>query len=153
VEKRELEYWLAHGERHRLEVALARSKLQVEMAEANLESRSVRSPLSGVVVKIHLREGQSCETNEPLLQIVDNSRCVFVCNIHEEVASYRTGQPVNLTIQNGPTHLEIRATMTFVSPMVDPASSLMRIKAEFPNPEGRIRPGVPGALKVECTGS
>ena len=61
----------------------------------------------------------------------------------------RPGQSVNLEIDSGPSTVLIQGTISFVSPVVDAASGLMKIKVIFDNPEARVRPGVAGKLTFE----
>jgi multidrug efflux pump subunit AcrA (membrane-fusion protein) len=35
-----------------------------------------------------------------------------------------------------------RATLTYVSPTIDPRSRTLRVKAQLGNPDGRLRPGL-----------
>ena len=43
----------------------------------------------------------------------------------------------------------MEATVIYLSPVADAASGLLRIKAVFENPEGRIRPGVAGRIRID----
>jgi multidrug efflux pump subunit AcrA (membrane-fusion protein) len=43
----------------------------------------------------------------------------------------------------------IGGRVTFVSPVIDAASSLVEVRVQFPNADRRIRPGVKGRLRVE----
>ena len=38
--------------------------------------------------------------------------------------------------------------VVFISTVVDPASGLLRLKALFANPDGKLRPGVAGRLEL-----
>ena len=147
VAKRELEYRITLGERQRIEVQEDRAKIELESAQLDLENRVLRSPIEGTVIKVHLHEGETCETNDPLIHLVDVSKCYFIANVEEKVGrNLSVGQSVNLKIQAGGGQEPKTGTIVFVSPVVEPASFLLQIKAEFGNGDGKIRPGVPGTM-------
>ena len=56
---------------------------------------------------------------------------------------------MNLEVEAGEKHEQFTGTIYFVSPVVDPASGLMRVKVIFENPEGRIKPGVAGRMLMQ----
>jgi multidrug efflux pump subunit AcrA (membrane-fusion protein) len=56
------------------------------------------------------------------------------------------GQPVKLEIESGSSALSVEGRVDFVSPVVDPASGLLKVKVLFENREGKIRPGVAGVM-------
>mgnify|MGYP003344063656 CR=1 FL=1 len=60
-------------------------------------------------------------------------------------AKYRDAV-VRLQVEGDGTGTTLRGTLVYLSPVVDAASGLLRIKAEFENPEGRLRPGVSARL-------
>jgi multidrug efflux pump subunit AcrA (membrane-fusion protein) len=53
---------------------------------------------------------------------------------------------IEMSAPGGPVTLN--GTVVFVSPVVDPASGLMRLKVRFRNADGRVRPGVAGMLQI-----
>ena len=63
-----------------------------------------------------------------------------------------TGQTVGLQLQSGLENVSRSAEIVFISPVVDPASGLRKIKAQFDNSDGSIIPGVAGVM-ILGTGS
>jgi RND family efflux transporter MFP subunit len=147
LEKLELEYKVAVAEKHRLEAAEEREKIEYEMALQNLEKRRLKSPISGTIIKLFLDEGETCEENQPLVRVVDTSRGIFVCNVEEWIGrTLKNAQSVDLKIRTGSKSIRKKGTIIFVSPVVDPASGLLEVKAEFNNSDGSVRPGVAGSM-------
>lgn len=150
LEKLELEYNVALAERKRLESAEEREKIEFEMAREAWRKRSLISPVTGTVVKLFLDEGETCQERQPLAQVVDTSRGLLVCNVEEAVGrTLRKGQAVNLKIKAGSGTVARKGTIVFVSPVVDQASGLLEVKAEFDNQDGAVRPGVAGSLLLQ----
>ena len=101
------------------------------------------------ITAIHLRKGERSDLNEPLVDVVDIRHGVFVALV-EEVVGRRVspGQQLELHLQAGHETETVMGRVIFLSPVVDPSSGLMEIKLEFPNPDGRVRPGVAGTLVI-----
>ena len=147
LDEKELEYKLALAEQERLEIAEKREKVEYEMAVETLRKQTLFSPINGAIIELFLDTGEICEVNQALVRVVDTSRCFFVCNIEERLGMELTmGQSVHLEIQTGSKSLKKGGTIVFVSPVVDPASSLFKVKAQFDNSGGEICPGVSGFM-------
>lgn len=149
IEKKELEFRLAGAELERLKVVKERERLESELASESLAKRMLRSPIRGIVNKVFMHDGESCEPVDPLIQVVDISRGYFVGNVEEKIGrALSKGQSVELRVQTGAELSPVTGTISFVSPVVDPSSNLMLVKVEFQNPTGQIRPGVPGIMII-----
>lgn len=147
LDKLQLEYEIAVSEKERLDSAEERERVEYEMARETLHKRSVRSTIQGTVTKLFLREGESCQENQPLVRVVDTSRGLFVGNAEEGIGrTLRKGQSVDLKIKIGNQFIAKKGKIIFVSPVVDPASGLMEFKAEFDNSDGSVRPGISGTM-------
>lgn len=149
LDKMELEYGTAEAERKRAEIAEQREKLEYQLAKANLDRKRLTAPFAGTVVDILLQEGESVEANQPLLQLVDVSKGYLVCNIEERVGrTVGKGQQLPVRIQAGEGYWEGQGEVVFASPVTDAASGLVRIKLEFDNKKGVVRPGVAGYVRL-----
>jgi RND family efflux transporter MFP subunit len=147
LEKMQLEYTLAVAEYKRLEILEQREEIEYELARANLNKRLLISPIKGSIIEILVDEGEGVEGLKPLVHLVDTTKCFFICNIEERIGrSIKKGEKVNLQIQTGSASITKKGKIIFVSPVVDSASGLLEIKAEFDNKDGAVRPGVSGYL-------
>ena len=150
LDKQELEYKLAVAERKRLEIVEEREKIEYEMAIESLNKRRLRSPINGIVVKLLVDEGESCEEHKPLVQLVNTGKCLFVCNVEERTGrNLKKKQILELEIKTGDTVVSKKGKIIFISPVVDPASSLMEVKTEFDNRDGAVWPGMSGTMIVD----
>lgn len=128
------------------EVALAEYKI----AEEQLNRRKLFAPGAGVITDIHLRVGESCSPYQPIARLVDTRRCYFISNVEAKAASnLKTGETVQVEIDDLKSPVKVPAKIVFVSPVVDSASGLQKIKAVFDNADGKIRPGVTGKMWFE----
>lgn len=124
--------------------------LEYDLAKEQLVRRQILAPFNGTVTALLLEVGEACQAQQPLARLVDTSKCFFISNI-EARAGYnlKVGQTVKLEIEAGDKMLQVSGSVFFVSPVVDPASGLMRVKVIFDNAEGKIRPGVAGRMLLQ----
>jgi RND family efflux transporter MFP subunit len=127
-------------------VALA----EFELAKEQVRRRIILAPFDGYITKYYLEAGEACQIEQPLLRLVDTRRCYFVANVEARSGhSLQLGQKVDLEVESGPSVVKVQGALTFVSPVVDPASGLLKVKAVFDNPDAKIRPGVAGKMMFE----
>lgn len=136
VEKKEAEYKIAaveHG-----------------MAAEQMRRRHVIAPLSGALTEFLLDVGEACQPYQPLVRVVDARRCYFIANIEAKLAGrLKLDQTVSMEIDTGAGTAGVQGRIVFLSPVVDPASGLQKVKVLFDNRDGKIRPGVSGRMLWE----
>jgi RND family efflux transporter MFP subunit len=119
-----------------------------QMAVEQLRRRSIIAPCSGYVAAITRDVGEACEEYQPLARVVDTRQCYFVCNVEAKAAGgLKLGQTVALEIETSTQPAKVSGQITFLSPVIDPASGLRRIKVLFDNADGKINPGVAGKMR------
>lgn len=150
LEKKELEYNLAVAEWERLKTVEEREGIEYKMAEEQLRRRQIRAPMDGHVAEILVEEGEGCEPRQPVVRIVQTRRARFVANVDAGIARrLDVGRTVRLDIDGGIDTIRRQGTISFVSPVVDPASGLQQVKAVFDNDDGGVRPGVAGVMILD----
>lgn len=154
LELQQLEHDLAVAEKERMENNELRERIEYEIALEQLNKRSLRAPFSGVITELHVGLGETSESDVPLVHLVDTSQVLFVCTVEEQVGrTLKSGPEVDLEIQAGSTPIKIKGEITYVDPVVDPASGLQKVKVLFQNEEGEIHPGVAGTMFVDGNSS
>jgi membrane fusion protein (multidrug efflux system) len=123
------------------------SVAEYDIAVQQLANRQLIAPFSGSITEVLLKPGAACAPYQPLVRLVDTSRCYFVGHIEgKAAANLRLDQAVQIHVQDGPV---IPAKICFISPTVDAASGLAKVKALFDNTGGKIRPGLAAQLTAE----
>jgi RND family efflux transporter MFP subunit len=133
---------------------LTKSEAEYDVASAEyaiavqqLADRRLVAPFAGHITEILLHPGAACAPYQSLVRLVDTSRCYFVGHIDGVAASsLRMDQAVKITVAGGQT---VTAKICFISPTVDAASGLARIKAIFENTDSKVRPGLAAKLVAE----
>jgi len=126
------------------------TKVDHELAAAVLMRRQLISPIDGQVAQFYKDVGEKCEDQQPVVRIVDTRRCHLVANLEPSLAQpLRLNQKVRVEVLIGDSPVTVDGTLIYLSPVADAASGLLRIKAVFENPEGKIRPGIAGRLRID----
>ena len=110
-------------------------------AEAQLTQRTIKSPLSGVVVERYLSEGERVE-NKPVLKVatVDPLKVEVIVP-----ATYfsKIKHGMSATVRPDLADVEARtAKVVVVDRVIDPASNSFRVRLELPNPNNSVPPGL-----------
>ena len=116
-------------------------------ATESLQTYSVTSPISGVVVE----RGATLNGptgSEPLFVVADPSQLHAELFIYPgDLGSVATGQPVRVTSFDGGRSAE--SEIEFLSPMIDPDSQRAIAHVEIPNEDGQWRPGERISARIE----
>ena len=162
---------LASSELERLKSLSARKALSVSVEELGkkeadfnaavldfsisaelLRRRQIAAPFDGYVAQLFVKPGEACENQQPLVRLVDPRECYFVSNVEANVGrDLKVGQKVTLDIDAADKPVPVAGEIAFVSPVVDAASGLLRIKVKFANPDGKLKPGVAAAMRLGGT--
>lgn len=124
----------------------ALAKLDLERARAMLNRRTIKSPISGVVVERFVSPGEFVD-NKPLLKLaqMDPLKVEVILPAHM-LQSIKAGMKANIRpeTQDG---TDYSATVSIVDRVIDPASGTFGVRLELPNPNYQL----PGGLKCSVT--
>lgn len=150
VDKRELEFKLAIGERERLTAAKERERIELDIARQQLAYRKIVAPFAGVITDLRVDLGVACEPRQPVVRLVELEKVYFVADVAPALtATLKPGREVRLQIEIGSGQREVRGTVEYLAPVVDPGSGLRRVKIIFENPGAEIAPGAVGRLELD----
>ena len=141
VQQKTTEYNNAVAEYREAEDELVMNRIEVDRIEAQIQERIIKSPIDGVVVKIHKQPGEHLSTNEPEYATVvriDKLKSKFYLNA-DVLNRTQIGETVGVYV--GDERRKINATVSYVSPVIDPDSGTGRIEVEIDNPNQRLQSG------------
>ena len=134
---------------------------RVESAKIDLSYCDVKAPLSGLIGAKQVSAGSLVGKGEPTLlaTISPLDPIWFYCNLGEveylkaAAEVRRTGKKitelkVTLVLADGSVHPG-SGKIVFVDRAVDSKTGTLRIRAEFPNPQKSLRPGMFARVKVD----
>lgn len=116
-------------------------QLEMDRIKAEIERRHIVSPIDGVVVAIHCKQGESVPVAAPEVVTVaqlDPLRAQFPVPL-SDVAGIKAGARVSLTLPDLGQQRE--ATVELVSPVMDPKSRTVSVTILIDNPRRDIIAG------------
>jgi len=134
-----------------LDTAEARAKqarAAVAGLEANIAKKTLRAPFDGRISIRQVELGQVVSPGTPIasLQSVTPVHADFWLP-QQALMELTRGQRARLTVDAYPdAHWD--GELTVVNPEVDPATRSVRVRATFPNADGRLRPGMFGNVDL-----
>jgi RND family efflux transporter MFP subunit len=115
--------------------------LEYEQAIEIVKRKTIRSPISGVVMERYLSKGEYVE-DKPIFKIAQITPLnVEVVLPVSRMRSVKVGMK-GTVIPEAPLNGEYKATVTIVDRVVDAASGTFRVRLEMPNPKYKITPGL-----------
>jgi RND family efflux transporter MFP subunit len=126
------------------ETDLKAAQLDYQIALTALEEKTIKSPLSGIVVQRYKEPGEAVDRAEKLFDIVDIDQ-VYV-RVYVEPAileKLAVGDKISVHIPDifhGPQ--DFTGSVSFIAPNVDAASGEFRVKILIDNPNHLIKAGM-----------
>lgn len=127
------------------------AELEYQRLQAQIGRRTVKSPISGVVVRISRERGELVSGAEAAIaHIAELGRLNVVSYVSAAAArSLKRGEPMAVTLADGK---EVKGKIDFISPTVDPRSGTRQVKVLLKNSGGDIRSGTRAALALNDPG-
>ncbi|MGC6514076.1 MAG: efflux RND transporter periplasmic adaptor subunit [Myxococcota bacterium] len=140
----ELAYEQANAERD-----AARSRLRVfGLRGGSGPDMTLESPIAGVVVERHATRGENVSPDDTLFIVADLSRVWVIGRVYEQqVAQVASGMNATLTLNAYPGR-NWTGTVDFVGATLDESTRTLPIRVEIDNPDGLLRPGLFGSLRL-----
>ena len=139
VNKAELEFELAQSRLLQAQEQHEVRKLEFDRAQLQLDQRSVKSPIKGVVTFVHKEVGEFLSPTDPIvLTVVQLDPLTVIFSVPaSQIEELKTGQKLPLRIDG---HKQPReAEIELVSQVINAESQTVRVKAKLPNPKYELR--------------
>lgn len=125
------------------------SQLELRILEAQLSQRELKSPINGVVLKLHKQAGEFVSLADPqVATVADLSELKVRFYVPAAAAApLRAGHQVSLRLplSNQPAV----GKLDFVAPVVDAESGTVRVEVVIENKQGRFTSGLPCTWDLE----
>ncbi len=123
----------------------------IEFVKNNRDSTStlkVRAPFDGTLTDKHAVLGEAVEAGESVFQLADLSTLWLELSIPEsEIPHVKTGDPIHAEF-NALPGTEVKGEITWISPIIDENSRMLKARAVIPNPEGKLKQGLFGRVHI-----
>ncbi len=122
--------------------ARSAAEARLGLARRALEDATVRAPFAGMIARRHVSVGEYLSVGSALFDLVALDPIEVEFTLAEiDSSKVALGFPVEIKLAPYPDEV-FMATVSMISPTIDPRTRTLRVKAELANPEGRIRPGL-----------
>ena len=112
------------------------------LARLELDYTQIRAPIDGVISIRYIKLGNTLAANEPVFRVTSVDPLVAYLHVPErEFRNIRPGQSVTLDI-DALHGKPVQASVTRVSPIVDPVTGTFKTTIEISDIERRIKPGM-----------
>ena len=115
--------------------------LEYERIKVQLEQRNVRSPIDGVVVKVHRDVGEFVSVNDPVIATVVQLDPLIAIYSVPSVLSHELKANVEVSMLVGETRLPAKGVVDYIAPVIDAQSGTILIKVRVPNSKNIYRSG------------
>ena len=113
-----------------------------------LEKTRIVAPFEGVVARRYIRQGQKVALNDRLFWVTATGPLNVRFTLPQElVTKVLRGETISLSAP-GAGGAEHKATITLVSPVVDPSSGTIEVQAQVVGEPGELRPGMTVNVRV-----
>jgi membrane fusion protein (multidrug efflux system) len=132
----------AETELQRARSELAEARAQLGLAERALRDASVGAPFPGLIARRHVSQGEFVSPGQKLFDLVALDPVEIEFRV-AEVDSARVAIGSEIDVRVAPYPEEVfRASVSVISPRIDPATRTLRVKGVLANSDGRLRPGL-----------
>jgi membrane fusion protein (multidrug efflux system) len=139
---------ISEGDFERIQYDLEALEASFNLASLELDYTKIRAPIKGVISERYLKLGNTIKTGDPVFRVTSFDPLVAYMFVPErEFRQITAGQPVHIEVDalSGPP---IIATVTRISPVVDPATGTFKITIELRGGDQKIKPGMFGRMSI-----
>jgi RND family efflux transporter MFP subunit len=144
-------YSIAQSKVREYEAMVKQRQAELGLAEKKYKDSEVRAPLSGVVTKKFLHEGEVSSLwayNWETLELMDISKIKVECDVSEKWKNrLKKGLEAEVLADAYPEE-KFKGKITTINPMVDPIKRTFKIKIVIPNPEKQLTAGMFARIKI-----
>ena len=122
--------------------AYASAQAQASLLRQQVSDAVLRSPIDGVVASKRTDVGQRLGDNSVAVVVVQTSPLKLRFRVPERyLASVQRGQAVKASVDPYPGQV-FQGKVTVIGGVIDPATRSLLVETEFPNRDGKLRPGM-----------
>ena len=139
---------ISDGDFEKIKYEMEALEAAFNLASLELDYTQIRAPIDGVVARRFVKLGNTISEGDALFKVTSLEPLVAYLHVPErEYRNVDPGQPVGIEIDAlaGET---IVATVSRVSPVVDPQTGTFKITVEIIDQQRRIKPGMFGRIGV-----
>jgi membrane fusion protein (multidrug efflux system) len=139
---------ISEGDFEKIKFEMEALEASFNLASLELDYTQIRAPIDGVIAERYVKLGNTINVGEPAFRVTGLDPLVAYLHVPErEYRHIAAGQPVGIEIDALPGD-PIVASVSRVSPIVDPQTGTFKITVEIVDEKRRIKPGMFGRISV-----
>ena len=139
---------ISEGDFEKIQYDLEALEASFNLASLELDYTQIRAPISGVISERYLKLGNTIKTGEPVFRVTSLDPLVAYMHVPErEFRQIAAGQPVYIEV-DALTEASVVASVTRVSPIIDPETGTFKITIELDGAAEGIKPGMFGRMNI-----
>ena len=136
------------GDFEKIQYDMEALEASYNLARLELDYTRIRAPIDGVISERYIKLGNTIKTGDQVYRVTSLDPLVAYMFIPErEFRQITAGQPVQISIDAVPGEI-FTASVTRVSPIVDPDTGTFKITIEMPGEDRRVKPGMFGRMNI-----
>jgi len=136
------------GDFEKIQYEMEALKAAYDLAKLELSYTQIRAPIAGVVSQRFIKIGNTIDANTPTFQVTSLEPLVSYLHVPErEYGRVRAGQDATIHI-DALQDSEFVATVSRISPVVDPDTGTFKITIEVSDSSRRLKPGMFGRISI-----
>jgi membrane fusion protein (multidrug efflux system) len=139
---------ISTGDFEKIKFETEAQQASFNLAKLELDYTNIQAPIDGVISERFIKLGNTISVNDPVFRVTSFDPLVAYLHVPErEYRNIEIGQTVGIDVDalEGPP---VEATVTRVSPIVDPETGTFKISIEIYDEQRRIKPGMFGRISV-----
>jgi RND family efflux transporter MFP subunit len=121
----------------------------LQAADALLGEMTIRSPVDGIIGARQCGVGERVQEGDALFTLIDDAQVYAVFTVAENKGvGLSAGMPVRVEVPSLGNRL-YRSAISIVSPVLDPQSGNLTLRALLPNRDGSLKPGLFIRVRVQ----
>ncbi|MBI3989328.1 MAG: efflux RND transporter periplasmic adaptor subunit [candidate division NC10 bacterium] len=127
---------------------LKRAQAVYDRIQDELKRTTIRSPITGFIVRKHTEVGQWVDEGGKIADVVDLDKVLILAQINEkEIGQLKVGDRATITVDTYPGRKFAGRTKHIV-PQADPQSRAFPVKIEVANPKGELKGGMLARVSI-----
>ncbi|MET0596264.1 MAG: efflux RND transporter periplasmic adaptor subunit [Mesorhizobium sp.] len=134
------------------QLAVENARLELRDRELALERRAIKAPIAGIVGILPINAGNYVTTDSEVASIEDRTSIIIDFWVPERYVTFvKVGAPLTASLIANPGAV-FEGTVSAVDNRLDEASRTLRVRADIPNPDDRLRAGMSFQVSMRFPG-
>ena len=139
---------ISTGDFEKIQYEMEALQATFDLAKLELSYTEIRAPIDGVISERFIKLGNTIDVNAPTFQVTSLEPLISYLHVPErEYRRINPGQDAVIHI-DALAGKQFGATVSRVSPVVDPDTGTFKISIEVTDPSRRLKPGMFGRINI-----